>query len=688
VECHKWRAARRTVFRIFNRHHQRNPDYGGRFHLYCHRYKFTATVSGSGNTGVTWSFTPALGGLAGSGASAVYAAPGTAATTQVVTVTATSMADPTKAASAVVTLLQAVTLSISPSMVSLSPSGAQQFTPTVLGTSNTAVTWSISPSAGAISSAGLYTAPANVSAPQTVIVTAQSVANPAQSASATVTVTAITYYVSSVNGSDSNPGTLAAPWLTVAKVNSTSLLPGQSVAFQAGGVWREQLTVYSSGSAGNPITFTSYGSGPAAVISGANVVSSWTTVSPYYASYTTAPSQIFRNGARLNQVSSQSALLTGTWWLDTADSRIYVYDNPAGNTMEASQRAYGVEIGGASYVTVNGLAIAEANNEGVGIFTGSDYVSITNCNISNSYSNGIAVWSATPSVSYGVIQGNTVSNSGANGIGVSQNATYWTIEDNVIYGNSSIPANNAYTAGIDVGNSSVSNITMQNNAVYSNGLGQPGNIGFGIHVDVQSPNNIIRWNSTYGNNDCNILVEISENNQIYGNLAYGSILGCGIGIRGASGTPASGNVVYNNTIYGNLANQTWAGGILAFGDGTAGSFVNNTFENNISVGNGSPQLNAFGGAENDGTNGHGNVYAYNDFGPDATSFIRWGSSTVYSSLAAWQAASGQANNLDANPLFTNPGAGNFTLQSGSPAIGAGVYISGVNTTNPPNIGAK
>jgi hypothetical protein len=38
--------------------------------------------------------------------------------------------------------------------------------------------------------------------------------------------------------------------------------------------------------------------------------------------------------------------------------------------------------------------------------------------------------------------------------------------------------------------------------------------------------------------------------------------------------------------------------------------------------------------------------------------------------------------------MTNPGAGDFTLQVGSPAIGAGVYISGVSTANPPNIGAK
>ena len=109
---------------------------------------------------------------------------------QSVTITATSMADPSKTATAVITLLQAVTVSLSPSTVSLAPSGTQQFTATVLGTSNTAVTWSINPSVGTISSAGLYTAPSSILTSQTVTVTAQSVADPTKSASAQVSLSA------------------------------------------------------------------------------------------------------------------------------------------------------------------------------------------------------------------------------------------------------------------------------------------------------------------------------------------------------------------------------------------------------------------------------------------------------------------------------------------------------------------
>ncbi len=90
---------------------------------------FTAAVTGSTTLGVTWSLSPTVGSLVSSATSAVYVAPSTAPTTQSVTMTATSMANPSKTATAVITLLQAVTISLSPAGVSLGSSGTQQFSP-------------------------------------------------------------------------------------------------------------------------------------------------------------------------------------------------------------------------------------------------------------------------------------------------------------------------------------------------------------------------------------------------------------------------------------------------------------------------------------------------------------------------------------------------------------------------------
>src|ERR1019366_8357074 len=163
--------------------------------------------------------------------------------------------------------------------VSLGPAGTGTFTATVVGASNSAVICSISPAVGTITPSGLYSAPANQATAQTVILTAQSLANPSISASATISLDALTgsftYYVDSAGGSDTNPGTLAAPWKTIAKVNKTPMAAGQSVGFKRGGTWLEQLTIPSGGDAGLPITFGAYGTGPNPTISGADVVSSW-----------------------------------------------------------------------------------------------------------------------------------------------------------------------------------------------------------------------------------------------------------------------------------------------------------------------------------------------------------------------------------------------------------------------------
>lgn len=85
-----------------------------------------------------------------------------------------------------------------------------------------------------------------------------------------------TYYVDAVRGDDSNAGTNPGkPWKTLAKVNASSFTAGQSIGLKAqGNVYRATLTVPSSGNAGSPIVFGSYGGGKA-IISGADVVTGW-----------------------------------------------------------------------------------------------------------------------------------------------------------------------------------------------------------------------------------------------------------------------------------------------------------------------------------------------------------------------------------------------------------------------------
>ncbi len=70
------------------------------------------------------------------------------------------------------------------------------------------------------------------------------------------------YYVNSVSGSDSNPGTSPSrPWRTLAPVKARRFLPGDVVNFARGSSWSGGLVIDDSGVQGSPITFQAYGSG-------------------------------------------------------------------------------------------------------------------------------------------------------------------------------------------------------------------------------------------------------------------------------------------------------------------------------------------------------------------------------------------------------------------------------------------
>ncbi len=81
-----------------------------------------------------------------------------------------------------------ISVTLTPSSVTLKPLQTQNFTASVSGKSNQSIAWSLSPSEGNISASGLYTAPAAVPSSATVTITATSVSDPANSASATVTL--------------------------------------------------------------------------------------------------------------------------------------------------------------------------------------------------------------------------------------------------------------------------------------------------------------------------------------------------------------------------------------------------------------------------------------------------------------------------------------------------------------------
>jgi len=143
---------------------------------------FTAKVTGTTNTAVTWSVEGSAGGTIDS--EGLYTPPPNGAGTFYIL--ATSRANSAASGVAVVTV-PTPQVTIVPEVVTLHPGGTRTFAATVSGLTNTAVNFTVQESAGGlINNGGLYTAPAAAGIYQVVATSADETT---VSASATVTVT-------------------------------------------------------------------------------------------------------------------------------------------------------------------------------------------------------------------------------------------------------------------------------------------------------------------------------------------------------------------------------------------------------------------------------------------------------------------------------------------------------------------
>ncbi len=98
--------------------------------------------------------------------------------------------------------------------------------------------------------------------------------------SVTISFAGTSYYVDATSGDDANLGTsLDQAWQTIAKVNAATFQPADKILFKRGEIWRETLTIPSSGVENAPIIFGAYGTGADPIISGADIVNGWTNYS-------------------------------------------------------------------------------------------------------------------------------------------------------------------------------------------------------------------------------------------------------------------------------------------------------------------------------------------------------------------------------------------------------------------------
>lgn len=179
---------------------------------------FTASVTGSANSGVTWAVNGVANGNSaigqvcapssnpcappsGAESSIDYLAPQSPPQPSIVTLTATSVVDSAAIASAKITITPPAQpgVTIAPFYAFLAPSQQFLFLANASALSSAAVTWSVSSAVpgqgcsgalcGSIDGSGNFTAPAVAPSPNAIAITATSVANPSLSATATVALT-------------------------------------------------------------------------------------------------------------------------------------------------------------------------------------------------------------------------------------------------------------------------------------------------------------------------------------------------------------------------------------------------------------------------------------------------------------------------------------------------------------------
>jgi hypothetical protein len=477
-----------------------------------------------------------------------------------------------------------------------------------------------------------------------------------------------TYYVSTA-GSDSNPGTIGAPWLTIQHAANT--VTAGAAVYVFGGVYDEAVNFPASGTASAPITFESY-PGQTAVIDGTNVTCCTSNppssgndtqglVTIVNQSYVTVSGFEIRNFTTSKAASTPAGV-----WITGSGTGVRLLNNLVHNITTSSEKngnAFGVAVYGTSQTPITSLVIngnevynlKTGNSESVNVDGNVTHFSITNNLVHDNDNIGI----------------DAIGYEGVGPVGYDE-AMYGEINGNTVYNISGIhnagegdqyDADGLYCDGCAY-------VTFEDNLIH--------NVDYGI--EVASEHKICQSTGTEysssgtigkGTDPCNGRYVTVRNNVVYDSNACGiSIGGYSNGVGGTANT-----VIVNNTLYNNNT-QSQAGEFqIQFHSGQA---QGNIFENNI----------VYAGTQNVWINSfvkptttypappatlNWNLY-YSAAGYVKGTSIVWAGVSSYKTFAAYQSASGEdAHSLNANPLFVNVGATppDFDIAAGSPAVNAG-----------------
>jgi hypothetical protein len=481
-----------------------------------------------------------------------------------------------------------------------------------------------------------------------------------------------TYFVST-SGSDAANGTsTSTPWATIAKVNGSSFSPGDVISFNGGQTFTGPLVPPSSGSVGNPIVFTSYGTGRATISSAANVRGvfilnlSNITVSNFIMVGSSAnPAVNSGHGFRAQTTMTDATKFSGISLIN-CDISLYAAGIILANsaTADAGSSGFSNFLCDQCNVHNNGDGFQSWSNSTAGGVRCHSNVTVSNFQFANNAAVGTT--SGQGNITFGAVSGGLIfggqssyygAATTANGVGV------WCYDSDNILMQYVESHHNSTASGFDGGGFDIdqgcTGCTIEYCYAHDNQ-------GYGYLLDTGS-----LASTPYTNNTVRYC--ISENDGAL--TANGSIT-----IANDGGESMTGIAIYNNTVFTNKDSSHAAMVIAANAASASGHIANNIFYTS----NGASLLTSGG---NSGIGITGNNY----FAAGAFKMI-WNGVT-YTSYASWQTAVGREFiggvnvGLHVNPMMVDPGNGGtvlgynppfpvgYELNVGSPMIGAGLNLS-------------
>ncbi|MGC9198563.1 MAG: choice-of-anchor Q domain-containing protein [Acidobacteriaceae bacterium] len=472
---------------------------------------------------------------------------------------------------------------------------------------------------------------------------------------------ASTYYVNCSLSSDGS-GSESSPWNSLQDVNAHTFMPGDSLLLARGTTCSGALLPEGSGSSTSPITVDAYGTGALPIINAGSTNTAAVSLNNQqywsiadleiiggaaYGVYITGdlPDQPL-SGITLTNLNVHNATGVSTRRGDSGE--VVLAANGVGQTL--------------NNILINGVTAHDSEvSEGIMVGAGGGFT-------------------GPPSQTLGskiTIENSTAYNVYGDGITVAE-ATNAMLENNVVYESGKCP---------DCGDSTPGGLwewycqtcTVQDNESYANQTWGDGD-GGDFDIDYYNENNIVQYN--YGHDSAGYCVSNfgAENTADQDNIIRYNI--CSNNEQEASkknqgdvffatwdGGSLDGIQVYNNTFYWNPATP---GPLL---NTTAATFSGNApdfFKNNIIYSTVPQMISSMSPVSLDY-----NIYYVTSGAGEWT----W-SGASYSSLSDYQSGSQQdAHSLDGDPMLMNPTSDStgmptsaFTLESGSPAIGAGTNV--------------